>query len=732
VSLLAELKRRNVFRVAALYAAVAWLLLQVGDVVVEPLELPAWTMKALIFLLAAGFVVSVVAAWIFELTPEGLKRDTGALDRTIFASAVRRSFNAAIAVTLLAALGWFAWSRFSADEEATPKATSDAATTAPAARTLAVLPFASLSSNEDDGYFADGLSEELLNLLAGIEGLKVAGRTSSFYFKDRNEDLRAIGRQLGVANILEGSVRRSGTRVRVTAQLINAEDGFHLWSETYDRELSDVLAMQDDIGQKVADALQIELLGESKQAKAERAESTVDPEAYRLYLVARSKVRERGAENLRSALELFREASRLDPTFASAYAGEAIALGLLWLNHGEGDPAAPYLTAEAAARKALELDPQSSDTNAAMGRTLMLEADSTGDDVQVARPYLEKAVALDPGSAVARYWLARFENRHGDPERALALYDQVLELDPLEFIAASARAELLSQLGRGDEALAEFERLVRIYPENPTLLRNYSGVAWNWGRLDLALEQLDEAGDPAGDMSSAVGKAEVLWSWGDLEGARRAVAPIAGGPVAAWSRDAMLAGLDRDYERLYRMDRAFSAGPAAGSPIAEGALAYSSALTGRWKETERLVRKLFPWAYADPPQVDRDNVCVADSVALVMDRRGDPDGARRLAEAALASWERNRALRDPADLVCRARLLLMAGRRDEAIAGFKAAVDAGFRRLVVDSTFSLRDDLVLRQLNGDPRYEEQWKRIEADLAKQRAAYEARKKKAAGA
>jgi TolB-like protein/Flp pilus assembly protein TadD len=731
VSLFAELKRRNVLRVAALYGAVAWLLLQVGDVVVEPLELPAWTMKLLILLLAGGFVVAIAVAWQFELTPQGLQRDSGALDRTIFASAVRRGINAAIVVILLLGIGYYAWTRLAGDREEAAATGDTKAPVAATAHTLAVLPFASLSSDADDGYFADGLSEELLNLLAGIEGLKVAGRTSSFYFKGRNEDLRAIGRQLGVANILEGSVRRSGTRVRVTAQLINAEDGFHLWSETYDRELSDVLAMQDEIGRRVADALKIELMGDADPAR-DNPRPAVDPEAYRLYLVARSKVRERGFENLQSALKLFRAAAQRDPTFSAAHAGEAIALGLLWNNHGDGDPADPFALAERAARKAIGLDPQSSDANAALGRTLMLRATFEGAAPGDARRYLEQAVTLDPGNAVALYWLARFEVREDNAERALELFDKVLEVDPLEFIAGSARAELLSSLGRGEQALAEMERLAQVYPDNPTLMRNYSDLALTWGQLDRALELLEQSREVAGDMWTNLAECAIRRSWGDEAGARGALGKIGGSALTDWTREGLLAAIDRDYETTYRLDRTFVAGPAGQGSTGQGALAYSATLTGHWDVAEGLIRRRYPQVFADAPTVTADWVCSAGSMALVREKLGDPAGARRVAEAALATWDRSPMFRNPADFVCRAQLLVVAGRKADALASFEQAVDAGYRLLVHDDAFSLRDDPVLRQLNGEPRYEAQWQRIEADLARQRAAYEARKKKAAGA
>ncbi|HEX9773067.1 MAG TPA: hypothetical protein VGA44_06345 [Steroidobacteraceae bacterium] len=209
-----------------------------------------------------------------------------------------------------------------------------------------------IQARAEDGFFADGLTEELLNLLAGIEGLRVAGRTSSFYFKGRNEDLREIDRKLGVSHILEGSVRRSGQKLRITAQLVSTRDGFHLWSQVYDRELTDVFVIQDEISRSVVDALKVRLAAGGADGRPARP--AVDAEAYRRYLVARSKLRERGLENTQSAIRLFDEAAAIDPAFAGAYAGKALALTLLWGNHVVGDARTMFADAEKAARRALE------------------------------------------------------------------------------------------------------------------------------------------------------------------------------------------------------------------------------------------------------------------------------------------------------------------------------------------------------------------------------------------
>jgi TolB-like protein len=256
-------------------------------------------------------------AWSFELTRHGFRRETGDEAAAPVRLSAGRKLDFAIIAALIAALGYFVATR-PTDERVPPVRGSSAP------RTLAVLPFANLSANVEDGFFADGLTEELLNLLAGIEGLKVAGRTSSFYFKGRNEDLREIGRKLGVSHILEGSVRRSGQKVRITAQLVSADDGLDLWSQAYERELTDVLAIQDEIGRSVADALKVRLVEVGEETGPARP--PVNVEAYRLYLIARSQVRERGLENLHSAARLFEQATELDPGFAGAYAGKALAL----------------------------------------------------------------------------------------------------------------------------------------------------------------------------------------------------------------------------------------------------------------------------------------------------------------------------------------------------------------------------------------------------------------------
>jgi len=302
-----ELKRRNVIRVAIAYLVFAWLVMQVLDVVGPVFELPRGGVRMVLVLLALGLVGVVGFSWAYELTPEGLKRESE-VDRTQSVTHVTaKKLDIAVIVLLVLAFGLFVFDRLSpevatqrpsvADQSvapgAVPVATPEATT---AQKSIAVLPFVNMSSDAEQVYFSDGLSEELLNGLVKVPGLKVSGRTSSFAFRDKQDDLRAIGKALGVGHILEGSVRKQGMRVRITAQLIKADDGFHLWSETYDRDVGDIFALQDEITTAIIDVLKVKL------GTAETPSTPVaDLDAYNLYLQARQKLALRGVDNIKAA-----------------------------------------------------------------------------------------------------------------------------------------------------------------------------------------------------------------------------------------------------------------------------------------------------------------------------------------------------------------------------------------------------------------------------------------------
>jgi TolB-like protein len=340
MSLFAELKRRNVFRVAMLYLVASWLLLQVADVGVSLLGLPEWIGKAIVLFLAIGFPLVLIFSWIFELTPEGLKREKD-LDRSQSVTAhTSHRINTLIVVLLVLAIAAVVVDRMV--PEAVPVAEAPAIQETPAAatdprdpailaagkfapapdRSIAVLPFVNMSGNQENEYFADGLSEEILNVLTGIPDLKVTARTSSFQFKGKNADLREVGEALNVAHLLEGSVRRAGDKARITAQLIRAKDGYHLWSETYDRTLEDTFEVQTDIAESVSRALGVVM--DDAQRERMRSAGVRNVEAFIYFQRGRERFYDAHSNEidmrmLEESADLFTEAIRLEPQFADAY-----------------------------------------------------------------------------------------------------------------------------------------------------------------------------------------------------------------------------------------------------------------------------------------------------------------------------------------------------------------------------------------------------------------------------
>src|SRR6266850_127579 len=323
----AELKRRNVYKVAITYAVVAWLLVQAASILLPTFEAPAWVMKAFVVFLAFGFVISVMISWAFEATPEGLKRTEDVSPEMSLPSWSARKFAAFIISLALIAAGLFAFqflrpvgtSRRDVGqlEEGRP----GGASLSISQKSIAVLPLLNESGDPKDEYFSDGLSEELIAALAQIRELKVIGRSSSFRFKDRKEESKIIGEKLGVSTLLEGTVRKQGTKVRIVAELINAADGIELWTQTFDRELRDIFAVQQEIAAAVASSLKMTLLGSDERSAGNP--KTRNTEAHNAYLLGHYHFQRRNLEDYRKAIDYFDEAIRFDPDYALAYAERA-------------------------------------------------------------------------------------------------------------------------------------------------------------------------------------------------------------------------------------------------------------------------------------------------------------------------------------------------------------------------------------------------------------------------
>lgn len=440
MSFVAELQRRNVFKVAAAYAVVGWLLAQAAAVALPTFGAPDWALRTAIFCLLLGFPVALVLAWALELTPEGVQIASGTVGN--------KRFYGSVLVLVALTLAWLAQ----------PVAPVRRAATGAAMRSIAVLPFVDLSPTEDQEYFSDGISEEILNSLAKLPELRVAARTSSFKFRGGDRDIPEIANELHVVTVLEGSVRRQGNRVRITAQLIDAATGFHLWSETYDRELNDIFAVQDEIATAIASALQIEL-GVTTRPPAQAA-APLQLEGYDLYLKGMQAWHLRNEADLRKAAALFEAAIVKDPGSARAHAGLAMTYAILPYYSREPSEAS-HIKASAAAERVLELDPNSAEAHAVLGFVAR-------DDHRFASAVrlLRQAITLNPSFATAYQWLGSTYFASGDLGSAEYELRKALELDPASRAIRGTASWIVRAGGRHREALDICRVSVARDPEN--------------------------------------------------------------------------------------------------------------------------------------------------------------------------------------------------------------------------------------------------------------------------
>jgi TolB-like protein/Tfp pilus assembly protein PilF len=418
-SFVAELQRRNVIRAAAFYAASAWLLVQVATQVFPFFSVPNWAVRWIVIAAVVGFPFMLLFAWFYEFTPHGLKRESEIDPDESTTRQTGRKLDRWIIAVMAAAIVLLLTNQFVLRKDDTVQ---PVVSTTPA-KSIAVLPFTDLSPAHDQEYFSDGVAEELLNALAKLKDLKVAGRTSSFSFKGKNEDLRVIGKALSVANILEGSLRKQGDKVRITAQLIQVSDGFHLWSETYDGDLSDVFALQENIARAIAEKLEIVLQGDAAQRIV--PVPTTNPEAHALYLQATGIFNRREGARFPDAIAQLEQAIKLDPKFARAHARLAAVVAIA-PTYTVIDPIASVASAEEHARIASELDPGLAEPYGALGQSLSIRR-----RFLEARAAFERARELDPDDTTSTLWYSTELIMTGYRKQGNAMLDHLLEIDPM-------------------------------------------------------------------------------------------------------------------------------------------------------------------------------------------------------------------------------------------------------------------------------------------------------------
>jgi adenylate cyclase len=495
LSLIAELKRRNVLRIAGLYMVGAWLIVQVAGTVLPMFDAPAWLPRSIVTVLAIGFIPALIFAWAFELTPQGLRRENDVDRSESVGPHTGKALDHIIMVVLALALGVFSFDKFVLSPQREAEQTSaarkegrnEALVESFGDKSIAVLPFVNMSADKEQEYFADGIAEELLNLLTKIPQLRVISRSSAFSFKGQNLETPEIGRRLNVANILEGSVRRSGNHVRITAQLIDTRSDTHLWSETYDRPLDNIFAVQDEIAAAVVAQLKLKLLGAAPKTKV------VDPKAYALYLQARQLSRQRTQGGYEQAIKLYQQALAIDANYAAVWAGLA---GVYVEQVGNGQRAIDegFRLALEATNKALAIDPESAPAHAALGWISMRY---DGDLAAAARHY-EYALALEPNNTDIIRGAASLLISLGRLDAATALDEYVVARDPVNPNGHNSLGSDYLNAGRLDAALASFRSALSLSPGIGSV-QYYIGVA-------LVLK-----GDPAGGRAAMQQESFEAW-----------------------------------------------------------------------------------------------------------------------------------------------------------------------------------------------------------------------------
>ena len=475
MSFLNELKRRNVHRVGAAYIVAAWLVIQVAETIFPLFGYGDTPARLVVIVLSIGFIPSLIISWVFEITPEGLRRDADVDRDHSITQVTGKKLDRIILVVLALALAYFAFDKFVLEptrvaeivEETAQQARSDALVESYGEKSIAVLPFVNMSADPEQEYFSDGISEELLNLLAQIPELRVISRSSAFSFKNKDIAIPEVAKQLNVAHVLEGSVRKAGNRIRITAQLIEARSDTHLWSQVYDRELDDIFAIQDEVATAISQALKLELAFVEEPAVRS---GVIETAAYDAYLQGRFLAQGSTADEIDVGLTHLREATRLEPSFASAYAG--IADAMIVKAFFSTSPSAEIVgEARTAAQSAIALNPNLAEAYAALASIRMFfDFDWSGSE-----DAFIKATSLGPTSSTAYYRYANLLTGLARFDEAVRMAERAVEIDPIGIGALHALG--LAKLFGGDfeGAVAAFGNAIEVRPD------------WTWGYVKKSL-----------------------------------------------------------------------------------------------------------------------------------------------------------------------------------------------------------------------------------------------------
>ena len=701
-SFLSELRRRNVLRVAAAYAVVAWILIEAGSVLLPTFGAPESAFQIYVVVVIAGFLASLVLAWVFEVTPEGVKLERNVERSESVTTRTGRKLNVVIIGLLIVALG------ISVTLNVTGMRDLALMSAGKVDRlSIAVLPFTSRSTDPDNELFADGIHDDLLTRLANVAVLKVISRTSVMEYRNTTKNLRQIAEELGVGTVLEGAVQRVGDNVRINAQLIDAATDEHLWANSYDRQLSlqNIFAIQSEISAEITGALRATLTNEEQSRLANVP--TENMEAYRLAMQGRANLYKRRLETLLQAREQFEQATELDPDYAEAYAGLADSVILLFNNHTAISREEMLTVAEPALDKALSINPDLADAYASLGllKTKIWDEARKGPELNEAEAAYLRAIELNPNHARAYMWFATLRTIEQRFDEAVELYNQSLRVDPLGRIPYANLPGLYAQMGRNDDALDLYLKAIGIHPEWPTAYQNLSQHLQGMGRLDEAIAWGLRGQELSTDPLAGAIMAASYVEFGDNDKARKVLAEM---PV-----EHPLYDLGNGINSV--LDGDFAAAVAAFEDVVMSSdnprqfmfnvIAGCAVLAGDYEKAREFTERRHPDFTADAdPQVDRFNISSIIRYAFILQKQGEKQRAESLLAAALPVVQSLPRIGLAGHGIRDVQILALQGKSFEALAGLRDAIGEGFRGTVYTNGWLMSIDPYLDSIRNRPEF----------------------------
>jgi len=714
-SLMTELRRRNVLRVAATYAVVAWIIIEAGSVLLPTFGASEMAFKVYVVVVVVGFLASLVVAWIFEVTPDGVRLEKNVDREESITPRTARRLDFIFIGLLVIALG------VSVTLNVTGMRGAPEVEVASGEERLsiAVLPFTSRSTDPENQLFADGIHDDLLTRLANIGSLRVISRTSMMEYRDTTKNMRQVAEELGVGTVLEGAVQRSGSNVRITAQLIDASTDEHIWANSYDRQLSmaNLFAIQSEISAEITRALQTTLTDEEQIRLA--VIPTDSLAAYNLYTQGRDNLYKRRLETLQEARDQFEAAIALDPDYAEAYAGLAESVLLILNNHQAISTDEAFGVAEASLDQALSLNPELSQAHAAEGlmKTMAWQETRGGPGLEEAEACLTAALDLNPNNASAWMWFATLRDNQERIEEAIDLYHESLRVDPLGKIPYANLPGLYAQRGQNQEALDLYIKAVEIHPDWPTAYRNLAAQLQALGRMDEAVAwgirgaELSE--DPLGG-ASMTGAYMEFGEYGKILELFSGVTP--GHPMYTYGAGMEMAILG-DFAGATEVAERAIEGVENPRQFQLSLIAGFAVFAGDFDKARKYAELHDPEFAADAdPMVTRYNVTDLVRYAYILQNQGEGERAYGLLSLALDVVRTlprvgifGHGIRD-------VQILALQGRTVEALAAFRDAIDEGFRGTASSNGWPMALDPYLGSLRGQPAFEAMVGELEEAIA----------------